>query len=406
MFTRFVCLAVAASTFVSGAAILDNEVAINPAASHVEEVSLRRMGLSSKGRYRRQMNPNSNCSTFGIDFQDGGSYFINSQLNESFTAVSEFEGCNNDTASVVLVNDQSSDQYECTSVPTVPNDTPEMTTCPITNNEMSSGNWSLILIGNNGNGNPFAYQRDFYLTVGVPNTTTVTSTVTFTETSTPIATITSISTDIITSTVGGNVVTQPGGTNVRTATGRAVTVTSTVVKPKRFTRWTSEVKSLTATITPSCTVPARPDFPDPRCHIYPTVVPVPSNLYIQTQGNQQAPMHKLARRSPDSPTVTVTASDVDSTTTTVTASTSTVTGESATTETVTTTRAGQTLRGDVALKTTTIAGSTRTITKVSYSVAYETKTFSLTWTYRVTSTPAASASACKRKGGHFLYDSI
>lgn len=37
-------------------------------------------------------NPDSVCQSFGVDFQDEGSYFINSNSNESFTAVSYFEG--------------------------------------------------------------------------------------------------------------------------------------------------------------------------------------------------------------------------------------------------------------------------------------------------------------------------
>ena len=32
------------------------------------------------------------CESYGIDFQDGGSYFIDSSSNASFTTVSEFSG--------------------------------------------------------------------------------------------------------------------------------------------------------------------------------------------------------------------------------------------------------------------------------------------------------------------------
>ena len=32
------------------------------------------------------------CESYGIDFQDGGSYFIDSNSNASFTTVSEFSG--------------------------------------------------------------------------------------------------------------------------------------------------------------------------------------------------------------------------------------------------------------------------------------------------------------------------
>lgn len=131
------------------------------------------------------------CYSFGIDFQDGGSYFIDSRSNASFTAVSQFEGCNNDTSSILLVNDETGDQYECSSVPTMPEDTSQLSTCPIEKSQMTTGNWSILAIGNNGaDGDPFAWQRDFFISVGVPETTTYTPTVTYTQTSTPITTTT------------------------------------------------------------------------------------------------------------------------------------------------------------------------------------------------------------------------
>lgn len=56
---------------------------------------------------------------------------------------------------------------------------------------MSSGEWTVLVIGNNGDGNPFAYERDFSLTVGPQETVTITPTVTYTQTSIPIANATS-----------------------------------------------------------------------------------------------------------------------------------------------------------------------------------------------------------------------
>jgi hypothetical protein len=35
---------------------------------------------------------------------------------------------------------------------------------------MASGEWSILVIGNNADGNPFAYERDFNLTVGYDRT--------------------------------------------------------------------------------------------------------------------------------------------------------------------------------------------------------------------------------------------
>lgn len=74
---------------------------------------------------------------------------------------------------------------------------------------MFSGHWIFLVIGNNGDGDPFAWQRgqsihlyllyhdsnfqtkDLYLDVGPQETVTVTPTVTFSVTSTPIVTVTS-----------------------------------------------------------------------------------------------------------------------------------------------------------------------------------------------------------------------
>jgi hypothetical protein len=44
------------------------------------------------------------CKSFGIDFQDGGSYFQNQSSSDDFTFVSTFEGCANDVATNVLVD--------------------------------------------------------------------------------------------------------------------------------------------------------------------------------------------------------------------------------------------------------------------------------------------------------------
>lgn len=40
------------------------------------------------------------CEVYGIDIQNGGTYFENSQLTVPFTLVQEFSGCDNDTANV------------------------------------------------------------------------------------------------------------------------------------------------------------------------------------------------------------------------------------------------------------------------------------------------------------------
>lgn len=134
----------------------------------------------------RQDNTNSTCQVYGIDFVDGGSYFINSNSTADFTTVQQFDGCNNDSASILLVQQSTEDEWECSSVETgnfqlihlllyaadfcppnsVPSNTSQLSTCPLEKDQMSSGEWTILVIGNNGDGNPFAYERDFTLTVG------------------------------------------------------------------------------------------------------------------------------------------------------------------------------------------------------------------------------------------------
>lgn len=66
----------------------------------------------------RQDNANSTCLVYGIDFVDDGSYFINSNSTANFTAVQQFDDCNDDSAHVLLVQQSTEDEWECTSVET------------------------------------------------------------------------------------------------------------------------------------------------------------------------------------------------------------------------------------------------------------------------------------------------
>lgn len=143
--------------------------------------------------FARQNNVNSTCNVFGLDFQDGGSYFINTNSNASFTAVSKFEGCNNDTASILLVNEATDDEYECTSVSTVPDDEAMLSTCPVLKSQLNSGEYLILALGNNGDGNPFAYQREFSISAGPQQTSTVTPTATYSVTVTPTVNVESTS---------------------------------------------------------------------------------------------------------------------------------------------------------------------------------------------------------------------
>jgi hypothetical protein len=98
-------------------------------------------GPNEEGAITKRQN--SGCNTYGLDFQDGGNYFINTNSNDSFTFVSSFVGCQNDTASVMLINQNTGDQYDCGSVPTVPDNAPELATCPVLNSPTRGSSTSL-----------------------------------------------------------------------------------------------------------------------------------------------------------------------------------------------------------------------------------------------------------------------
>lgn len=115
------------------------------------------------------------CQSFGVDFVDGGTYFQNSLSTAPFTAVQEFEGCQNDTSHNILV-DPNGNQYECSMTPLLPSDTPETVTCPLDKDQLFTGEWSLLIISNNGDAAPIDYERDFSLIVGPQQTSTVTPT--------------------------------------------------------------------------------------------------------------------------------------------------------------------------------------------------------------------------------------
>ncbi|KAF7186501.1 hypothetical protein HII31_12203 [Pseudocercospora fuligena] len=414
-------------------------VAASPAAVELDAINAGLpKGLDSSARLFSRDDPkednedfdydeDSICYSYGIDYQNGGSYFIDSRSNASFTCVSQFESCVEDTYSnIILVNDDTGDQVLCTDVPTTPELVSQMSTCPIRKDEMTSGDWSIIAIGNNGDGSPFGWQRDFYLTVGVPETTTITSTLTFSETTTPTATITSTSTIKTTTNIPNkSTVTIAAYTRTSTVTPKPIITTTSKIITRTFDRWTRTVSTVTKTVYPTCTVPPRPNNPDPECRIKPTVVPIPKGLKINVSKKARradTPLNaeqlrkrfeqlkitrerlardKFDRRSPDAPIITETDTVPASTTTTFTAATSTFTDLSLTTLTATITGPPTTVKKGTKTVTTTLAPKTKTITKIGYTITYKTKTMAKTWTYTTTATPAASVTACSKKGGHF-----
>jgi hypothetical protein len=138
------------------------------------------------------------CESYGIDFQTGGNYFQNISSPSPFTFASLFEGCQNDVANNILV-DPNGDEYQCTDTPLQPDDITQLSTCPLDKDQLWTGDWSVLIISNNGDADPIAYERDFYLNVGIPSTTTVTPTITLFVTTTPVVVLTQTSTIVSTS---------------------------------------------------------------------------------------------------------------------------------------------------------------------------------------------------------------
>jgi hypothetical protein len=78
-----------------------------------------------------------------MDFQDGGSYFININSTDNFTSVTQFSGntsfknesatshrtvgCETDNADIWFVP-PNGEEIECSSIPTTPDDTDETST--------------------------------------------------------------------------------------------------------------------------------------------------------------------------------------------------------------------------------------------------------------------------------------
>jgi len=182
-------------------------------------------------------------------------------------------GCQADVANNILV-DSNGDEYQCTDTNLTPDDVNQLSTCPLDKDQMYSGDWSVVIISNNGNGDPIAYERDFYLTVGLPVTSTFTPTVTLSSTLTPIVNTTTTVADVMTAVVNATV-TDAAHTKHPTTT---VTPQKVVVQTTQTLATIYEVAYTVVpvvnvhTYTASCHVPKRQQHPDPKCTITPTLV--------------------------------------------------------------------------------------------------------------------------------------
>ncbi|KAF2874550.1 hypothetical protein BDV95DRAFT_617019 [Massariosphaeria phaeospora] len=358
------------------------------------------------------------CVSYGMDFQNGGSYFQNSLSSEGFSFVTQFDGCNDDVAFNLLI-DPNGNQTLCSNTKLKPDDTDMMSTCPITKSQLFSGDWSVLIISNNG-GDSVAYERDFDLSVGPQSTSTVTPTVTATLVSTPLDTTTTTTTDTSTALLEAKTVTSASVTITQTKTFTPARATTTTTKPLltlKFTKFTVEVSKVTATKTASCQQPHRQHTHDPIARIRPTVGPL-AKLFnrhsrreikdFETEKHNfvQARAARLSARAPDPQPLIVTNTNVDQwptvTSTSIGATlTATITTEVQTT--VTSTPPPVTvMKGEATAPVVTITAArpTKTVTKHGLiTTSITTKTAHIVYTITRTTTPAAVASACKMAGG-------
>ncbi|KAH6842583.1 hypothetical protein B0I37DRAFT_436193 [Chaetomium sp. MPI-CAGE-AT-0009] len=110
------------------------------------------------------------CTSYGVDFANGGAYNIDGESNEYFSFITVFQGCSRETVSPVLVGPDDN-VYACSDIETQPAGTQVKSTCGIPYSAMSSGRWTIIIAGDQ-----ISAQRTISLTVGVPQTTRVTVT--------------------------------------------------------------------------------------------------------------------------------------------------------------------------------------------------------------------------------------
>ncbi|KAK6005037.1 hypothetical protein QM012_007816 [Aureobasidium pullulans] len=366
------------------------------------------------------------CEVYGIDIQNGGTYFENSQLTVPFTLVQEFSGCDNDTANNILV-DPNGDQYECSDTPLTPAYTPETVTCSDwPQDKLYSGDWSLVVISNNGDGDPIAYQRDFSLTVGTPTTVTITPTVTATDLETSISSVLSTTSSTITTTLVPQTTTKHAfiafakpalyshPLSVQVVTKDFFTVTKTQYAPQ-VTQTTVSAHASCASATPNWK-------PDPIAKIQVTILK--TILHQRTNSAKFKRWEKddaaakqefvdkraqrlqgLEKRAPDASVVTVTATNTNEfvtetstqwTTITTTVPTTVLSTVTSTPPVVTVTQA---LLNFAALQTLVQDLVQPTITH--WGVAHATTTKSVPWTVTITqtTTPSAWAAECTNGGG-------
>ncbi|KAK3383933.1 hypothetical protein B0T24DRAFT_662358 [Lasiosphaeria ovina] len=108
------------------------------------------------------------CTSYGVDYSNGGTYNIDGSSNQYFSFVTVFQGCNQESINPVLVGPDQN-EYACSAIRTQPAGTQVTSTCGIPYSAMQSGTWRIIV-----SGDQIATQRTVKLVVGLPQTTWIT----------------------------------------------------------------------------------------------------------------------------------------------------------------------------------------------------------------------------------------
>ncbi|KJR84532.1 uncharacterized protein SPSK_09258 [Sporothrix schenckii 1099-18] len=201
----------------------------------------------------------ADCSSYGVDYANGGAYYIDGSSNQYFSFITIFQGCSKESISPILV-DTDNNQYACSAISTTPAGTQQTSTCGIPFSAMKSGTWKIIV-----SGDQIAVQRTITLTVGVPQTSTViaTPTIVLGITTTPRAktivnTVGQTQTLILVpQTVTANCNNNNGVTQTITnyPAGRTQTVTTTITRTATNGVTTSQYQT-TVTTAASCHYPS------------------------------------------------------------------------------------------------------------------------------------------------------
>ncbi|KAI9654428.1 MAG: hypothetical protein M1831_005394 [Alyxoria varia] len=233
-------------------------------------------GISLAQDYPDCPEPDKVCDSWGIDFMSDGTYFQDTNSQDPFTFVEQFTGCQPDTALNFLV-DPNGNQYECSNVTITPDGENKASTCQINKSQLTSGQYSILILSNNGQCQPIANQRDFTIAAGAAQTRIITPTVSFTTTTTPMSkTSTLTAPPPYTTTMPSSSFTPTTTTTPPPVTStkviRLLTLTIVKYRLKVVPKWVTKTTACSAT-SAMAALASTPMEPDPVAKILPTIQP-------------------------------------------------------------------------------------------------------------------------------------